>query len=452
MKYFILSLLVSFGTLANIFDDPILTGVETATQEGCTFGGQLTRKILQDRFDSTFQADVDLYKNDSRTRVINPTSTITYEDHGSYCKERITGTWERVTKIGDNEPTVTVRNFNSDQNGGKIDVRSCPSDDYPQHTMIGAATNAAQLCYDPTDLEFVDSCSVNDPFLPVGIVDSPTACFVKDDNSQCSYTQETHNGQAYYAPSEGGCYATSTPLYQHSELPISGEACGDIGNGVIACPEQPQYCSTNNCPQSCGTVTFDNVTQYLCFDNDTDSDGIGDYKDPDIDDDGILNEDDSDVDGDGIDNVDDDDYVDPTVDTPVTGVDVYNVEIDNSGVEARLDAIRNFLETPSDYDSSLVTNAAQGAIDNALSQVDSSMAQSEKEMGGRSLSSADTDFVNTLIGTIDTSTCVNPVIHEIELDLCSKATTINELLYWIFAALTTIFLFHEFHNTIRMRT
>lgn len=210
-------------------------------------------------------------------------------------------------------------------------------------------------CYEIQDIKDKDSCpssTGNENFiLPSGQNSSSSVCFQKSDDSRCAYSLD-QGGEFYIADFEGDCYSTAgTPFNEAGFTQVIGNHCQDIGNGVTACPEsQDNVCNlaTGVCMEGCGTVQFaTGEQQFMCIDDDTDGDGIGDYADPDIDGDGIPNDADLDDDGDGI---EEPDYSDsPANDVTVNGdisvsVDMSNLENLVSNTNDKLIDVGNKLE------------------------------------------------------------------------------------------------------------
>lgn len=224
--------------------------------------------------------------------------------------------------------------------GAEVDM--CPPDGQLQSTHMNNVGDA-NLCFDPVDLAQRDSCPDStqdgDYLLPSGTNTSTNICRENSDGSMCAYTKQ---GDIYVADFETSCYSTVSDEYNDTGLshPDPNAGCQDIGQGVTACPEDPlNVCNqTGNvngegyyeCLEGCGRVEFKGQSSFMCLSDDTDADGIGDYADPDIDGDGIPNNQDTDADGDGTD--------DPVYgDDPAPGA--VTVNVDNSGIESRLDTL-----------------------------------------------------------------------------------------------------------------
>lgn len=103
---------------------------------------------------------------------------------------------------------------------------------------------------------------------------------------------------------------------------------------------------------------------------------------------------------------------------------------------------------PEDFESS-----RDATLDDLTTQLTDTFNMTEEELGGRPILATDDDFIETFIGRFNVSQCQNPVIlGDKTLDICSKASTINETLYYIFAALTLIAIWHELHSVARRNT
>lgn len=92
-------------------------------------------------------------------------------------------------------------------------------------------------------------------------------------------------------------------------------------------------------------------------------------------------------------------------------------------------------------------------LDDVTGQLNDTFNMTETELGGQPIAESDDDFIETFIGNIEVSACQNPVfLGDKTLDICSRASTINETLYFIFAALTLIAIWHELHKVARRNT
>ena len=199
-------------------------------------------------------------------------------------------------------------------------------------------------CYSLLDVREADSCpdsaSVPDFVLPADGSGSSNVCLPSDDGSRCAYSLDS-SGEFYTYNFEANCYDSDIPVYDEDGLATTADrnpdqVCEDLGNGTHACVEDPDnVCSNGTCQAGCGFFGLGDQTEFICFAEDFDGDGIPDYADPDIDGDGIPNDEDLDSDGDGKD--------DPVFNNGgggggVVNVDVdVDVDVDTSDLEAAID-------------------------------------------------------------------------------------------------------------------
>lgn len=325
------------------------------------------------------------------------------------------------------------------------------------------------LCYDPFLLEQEDSCNLGDVLPPTD--STADVCSQKSDGSRCVYESvSSDNGENTWFTQKAepsSCYETpEPPAFEPQNPSMTSDDCVAVGGVTVMCPEiQSNVCDeSGNCQTGCGSFSFDgSEEQYVCFSSDQDGDLSPDYKD-------------TDMDGDGTPNDSDPDYSTPTgtnyangggnTDTGTgtdTGTETGTGEttIDVSGIEERLDGITEILDnesvegmpTKSDLDTGF-----DSIIDSSVNEIKNEFGKSADEICidgkcGSTLSGDETEFLDTAFGTFSVASCVNPVwIKGQTLDFCSKAPKINEFLYWIIALLTTLFLFNEFHTTLRRNT
>ena len=218
---------------------------------------------------------------------------------------------------------------------GQEQFASCPPDAYPSLTypVTNSETGEVESCADPNQINLVDSCNVSSGNTQLNItVTEQNGCFTQTDGSVCQYAAVDVGGgnQIYQMNLEGDCYSESYPSLDENgvigELPSGGE-CVNNG-GLYACPEDPEtMCTSGTCEEGCGYVN----DQFVCYDIDTDGDGLPDYNDPDVDGDGIPNDDDLDADGDG-------------QDDPINGDGTPSVNVDLTPVVEGLGDIQGILE------------------------------------------------------------------------------------------------------------
>ncbi|MCY7295069.1 hypothetical protein [Alteromonas sp. a30] len=289
-------------------------------------------------------------------------------------------------------------------------VPQCPPED-PQFIdyTYGKEIENGLGCFNLDDVLARDSCpdSVNDGAFVLPQLDNTASkiCHAKDDGSLCAYDL---NEGVYVANFEENrsCYTEDNPdTYDDSSLDPQEDnnQCHDIGNGVLACPEDPNnVCNdTSGCQSGCGTVAVNGSEPvFMCLSDDTDGDGIGDYADPDIDGDGIPNEQDLDNDGDGID--------DPVYDNGNSaGGSNQTINIDltqtnnllnqiKSGVDDLGNTLGNTLDNIEDELKADFTEGAAGRTCNALCDL---FSEDDLNQIQNDISSATTEF-HTLVDSV----------------------------------------------------
>ena len=350
---------------------------------------------------------------------------------------------------------------------------------YPDHIYQGENADGEPYCFTAQDLSDVATCDVNSPWLPVGSNNSQFQCLRLPDQSRCRYEMKTANGQSWLQPTAepDDCFTGNGTPYQAPSPDVEypeGDTCQDIGNGTIACPENPaNVCNSNGvCQSGCGTVVFGGESQFICLSSDTDGDGLGDYADPDIDGDGIRNEDDLDVDGDG---QEDPNYIG---NIPPSG-ELSNVEYllgqianntrnNSSGggsgsgptanqigaavgsevgeeISERLTELADF--STSDYEQSVDNKIQQSeqAIDQFLSSDENDLT---KAFDSNDFENSFTDLKNVFTNTGCTAQFSIPFTSK-TLDLCEPASKAQPFLYVIFAISTFIYCVRRVQQTAR---
>lgn len=246
-----------------------------------------------------------------------------------------------------------------------VTVYSCPPQNKPYYTVT-VTQSEISMCFDPLDLSNRDSCpkspSSPDFMLPPDGSGNARVCNQRDDGSMCAYDMSS-DGE-YYTPNfEANCYDGDIPMFDDSAFSDIADndpqtTCEDIGNGVLACAEDPaNVCDGFSCMEGCGFFGLGTQTEFICLSGDMDGDNVADYADPDVDGDGIPNEQDLDSDGDGVD--------DPVYANNGSGTTV-NVAFDDAGIISAISAQTNQLgQKLDDIENNL---GPGGAIDFSVPQ------------------------------------------------------------------------------------
>jgi hypothetical protein len=377
------------------------------------------------------------------------------------------GKWYWTTSIADNKAAAWADSV----------VPTCPPED-PNDILFSIYASyedpSVLYCLDENTIKERDTCpesSQNKDFLqPVDAsVSSPSTsmCLQKEDDSMCGYSL-SQDKKYYLSDSEIDCYVSNgIPRFDPDEFePPQSNQCEDIGNGTTACKENPINVCDNegNCQESCGTVMFNGITEFLCLSGDNDGDGVGDYADPDIDGDGIRNDDDLDADGDGIEESDYSNVPGGGTGASSSDSDETNITVDNDGVIDAITGTNSLLSATNELlsetqgiltrsyngpEASTLNTKSDVIIDNAIEDLENTGEDQITDMGGRVIESGDQQFIDTFIGSLPAGQCSNPDFNGHTIDLCSKAQKFNDWLYWIFAVLATIGIWHELHSTLR---
>ena len=340
--------------------------------------------------------------------------------------------------------------------GGVTTVNShCPPVVNPTYTYpVTDSSGDIIACADPSNIAINDSCNYNDVYNVQ--VTEQNACYTKSDGSVCAVTAvDVGGGNQVYIGSEGNCYSlTPDPdVSNNSQIgqPPVDQNCVNNG-GLLACPEDPDNVCTNSgssfngspildCQQGCGYVN----DQFICYDIDTDSDGLPDYNDPDIDGDGIPNGDDLDADGDGQD--------DPINSGSGTGGGGTQVDIDLSPVVSELKKLNaNFEKSSQNFDFKTDKN-----IDGEIEKY-----KTEMEVFGNKTAS-DLGYVESVtlgesaLSNVPKGSCRNydmPVgnLGIFNYDLCFVSDKAKPFLAYVFGFLTAFYVFITVNETIRRPT
>ena len=311
-------------------------------------------------------------------------------------------------------------------------------------------------CADPDQINLVDECNASSGNTVLNLqVTDQNACYTTSNGSICEYQAVDVGGgnQVYEMNLEGDCYSEPKPDISGNpslgDEPVSG--CVNNG-GLVSCPADPDVvCPDGNCQDGCGYMN----DSFVCYDVDTDSDGLPDYNDPDIDGDGVANDDDLDSDGDG-----QDDPIDGGGSSPGGGGSTVNVDM--SGVISELQKANTSLDniesafdtghgqTPDDLDKdgrmTELNNDYQNNLDNFIAKGSDELGYVDK------LEFTNEGKLRSLIPTTDgCQNYVFPVGHlgEFDLDICAASEKIRPLLYWFFAMLTVFYVFHRVNSTVR---
>ena len=305
----VILLLIHLDARANVFDTqfsqtPATVPLETVVKPDSLAGQQLTKEAAGAAWCA--QATDGLLDTADEFSQYENFNCFWYDANTIRLEYKLTTYW----------PNGQVREEILGGRGTKVttqitEVKQCPPEDSQFNTYnYEKEINGNLACFNLDDILTRDSCpdSSNDGafVLPQLNNTASSICHAKDDGSLCAY--DLSEG-VYVANVENNrsCYTEQNPdTYDDAGLDPQEDnnQCHDIGNGVLACPEDPNnVCnSATGCQSGCGTVAVNGSEPvFMCLTDDTDGDGVGDYADPDIDGDGIPNEQDLDNDGDGID-------------------------------------------------------------------------------------------------------------------------------------------------------
>ena len=451
-----MALVVPFFSHANIYDDAIKHPPKSSFSilGDCIVPSGIVLNVEIDACKNHFDS---YYRTILETTFYNVNLTINeiYSDTHSRVWSFIY-TYEVTAWIGTPDEgkirgvTYSQRLMNNIQN---TNVNSCPPESYPSFTMEYGQDNDGNptSCIDPNNLALLDSCDINDT-LNVQVTDV-NACYSKPDGSLCSVTAvDVGGGNQVYMGSEGDCYTDPKPDISENQTigsePITNE-CTNNG-GLLTCPEDPaNVCGTsgttygggsvNNCQSGCGYVN----DAFVCYDIDTDGDGLPDYNDPDIDGDGIKNSDDFDSNGDGID--------DP-INGGATGTSsgAASLKIDLTPVVSELKKLNDQFKVTEvkalnqDGELDLLNNDYQTKLTEFSSKTATELGYTD------SLNLANSGVLSS---AIPTETCQNysiPVgfFGNFTLDTCSLSSKVQPLLTWFFGLLTAWYIFFLINRTL----
>ena len=266
---------------------------------------------------------------------------------------------------------------------------------------------------------------------------------------------ETAQGSFFQQKSEpASCY--TNPVfneYVDTVAPPADQSCKPITGATFMCPETPSnVCDdTGACQSGCGSYSFDGQTNFVCFANDTDGDGTGDYIDTDIDGDGLINTQDPDVDGDGIPNESDTDYVPPTT-TGIDGDGTVNVTVqinEAAIVKGIVDGLTESVDINADAEVALLDQKKtdfESSVDTFMSSEESKLSNIVGETGA-----AQALNKLTLIGAPKPCNLsfTAPFRGGMTIELCDYIEPLKPILAVFFAFGTFIFGYRRIAETIR---
>jgi hypothetical protein len=399
-----------------------------------------------------------------------------------------------ISWTGDLEATYNFAKYGTNCEGEKLEgvssfyppspiesgqTKGCPPEglpDYVYSVYVGEpSTDNLKGCAKPSDIQLFDSCNASSTSTILNKqVDSASVCLPTGNGSVCNYDAVDIGGgnQVYQLDLEGNCYLEDQNDPDPSGYPDLGnepiaDECTNNG-GLLACPADPDnVCDSSNSTMDGGIISTCNPNNascgyvngsFLCYDVDTDSDGLPDYNDPDIDGDGIRNDDDIDADGDGH-----DDPLDSGNGSSGGGNTTVNVDFDDSRIVSELQKANNTLTNIEEvFDTSHGTAADELDKDGRLTQLNNDyqdklenfIAQGSAELGyvdkltftneGKLLTGGFSDGENCKPYNLTVGR-----LGEFNLDFCKAANFINPMLYWFFGMLTAFYIFYRVNNTVR---
>lgn len=338
---------------------------------------------------------------------------------------------------------------------GDTTIKRCPPATKPEYSFgvyFDEASTDFDACANPNTIPTYDTCNINDT--PNVQVTDANACYTKADGSQCAVTAvDIGGGNQVYMGVEGNCYSDPQPdVTDNNPLgePNPDGSCSNNG-GLLACSEDPtNVCgdsgsnygggSVNNCQSGCGYVN----DSFVCYDLDTDSDGLPDYNDPDIDGDGIANDEDIDADGDGQD--------DPIYgnNSGGGGGGSVSVDIDLTPVVAELKKLNKNFEKDNAFPEFGSDNQLEDLNNDYQTQLEDFIAKGSEELG----------YVDELVlgneaalSVLPSNDC-SPYTLNIggssrTFDICPAAEKAKPILAWLVGMLTAWHIFVLINLTLR---
>ena len=351
---------------------------------------------------------------------------------------------------------------------------SCPPTGYESYSYghDSSGNGDYDTCSDPVQISQVDSCNASsgNEYLTIE-VSAPSGCFPQPDGSSCKYNAvDVGGGNQYYALDlEGDCYSDNElpNLEGTPENSPVGEQCADYGGGVVGCPEDPENVCTSgssyaggsvqDCQTGCGMVN----DQFMCIDQDSDSDGVPDYKDED------SNENTDCPVGETCDESGGDDGGNsggecPEGETCNGGGGGGGGEFDDSGIVAELKKSNEFLETiegqfKTDHGKTpdeLNKDGRLDTLDNDYKlELEEFIAKGSKELGY--IDELKLANMSTFAGAVTNRGCNAqsidiPGYGNWSIDFCELSSKVEPILYFVFAILTVSFIFYRVNDTLRL--
>lgn len=443
--------------------------VTPKVETGYLTDGILTTTVAQNKWDQLV-ADYAKY-NDTSSPTITDTYW-TYGDgrvHDTYNIKGYFNNCNQKSRLVDGQVEYYMDCYEvtggASAQGVNAQQKSCPPENNTTHTAMQKYLNQ-DTCFDPVELSELDSCpeSTNsmEYVIPASGSTKENVCVHNQsgDGSVCSYSL-SQDGTYYTATFENtGCYDQIGNDIPEPVQPDPTNYCTSLGDGTVMCTENPDAkCDSSGvCQSGCGSYSFAGQTEFVCFDQDTDGDGVPNYSDLDIDGDGIPNSEDEDWDGDGSN--------DPayngdsgsgsggsgtTIDLSATNSLLSTANNNLGAIKSGITDLKNSLVKDQDFDG--ISNEYGSKLDQTTTELDNAVdgAQDFDFKDAVTQSSMATSF-DSAIAALGNSTCANPEASfgtmTISIPACESADYVRPYFYWLLAFSTAIFCFYRITTTI----
>lgn len=176
--------------------------------------------------------------------------------------------------------------------GTIVEAPECPpssdngSTQFIEHRVLGFLSDDTPQCFTVYDLTDASSCDLNNDVL--GSASSPqNVCRTMDDGSKCAMEKYSVGGSYAYAQmiEPSTCFEGPISMNPYEEAsdepPTDEDNCYELGNGVSACPADPNdVCPNGQCDEGCGTFDIGGSPTFACISGNPDPEQPIDPIDP----------------------------------------------------------------------------------------------------------------------------------------------------------------------------
>lgn len=271
LLFCIITFFASFGAKATtVYDRASTSAVNAGETLSCDFGGKSPASAVAEKNEGRSSGDGRSW-GQSPYRL-KSTDAVVF-NNGSNCQQRYYYEWDFWQLNGDGSRFGQYTSQGSGAiSGQEISAPTCLNlPNSPNHSILGKTGNQNK-CYTSYDLTDVSSCDSQNNDVLASSGSPANVCRELSDGSKCAMEKYSVGGSYAYTQMVEPSTCFDGPLsinaYEDGSLtpPTDDDNCFELGNGVSACPADPnESCPNGQCATGCGTFDIGGGSQFVCL-------------------------------------------------------------------------------------------------------------------------------------------------------------------------------------------